>query len=454
MKTPLLLLLGTLVVLISCCTAVAYEVGDWTVEQVTNNEVTDTSPQTDGTRIIWSGTGPNGTLQIFMRENGSITQLSDDNPGGTQPRIDTELAAWKGSGQIFSYDGTLHELTPSWETHGQPEVSGHRVAWLGPGDNTYDQVYVNDGIETLRLTETNTFKSELDISESIIVWRDVEPGGSGDIFYHDGVEVHQLTNNEINEKYPKVSHDAAGLHLTYEAYIDGQWDIMHFDGNDLVNITNTPAVNETLHQTCGSRTIWRQYSGGQYRLWLYDGSSATEIRTSSSSISNPQVSESLVVWAEGSWSDIFVFDGSETTQLTDTFPWSETDPQVSGNTIVWIGAPEGGDLEIFTAYLTSTGISSTPELPAFNLHGAFPNPFNPSTEIVFSNRLDETVGIQIYDMRGRLVADLGRREYAPGEHAMTWTGRNERGQKVPSGIYFYRVKTSLDVRAGKVTLVE
>ncbi len=45
----------------------------------------------------------------------------------------------------------------------------------------------------------------------------------------------------------------------------------------------------------------------------------------------------------------------------------------------------------------------------------------------------------MYDARGRLVRDFGRRAYAAGEHAVTWDGRDDAGRAAASGVYYVRL---------------
>jgi WD40 repeat protein len=83
----------------------------------------------------------------------------------------------------------------------------------------------------------------------------------------------------------------------------------------------------------------------------------------------------------------------------------------------------------------------------------FPNPANPETWIPFSISKDGRVIIEIYDLSGRLIRrlDLGNLDagtYVSRGRAAYWDGRDERGERVASGIYFYSIKTPsyFDVR--------
>ena len=76
----------------------------------------------------------------------------------------------------------------------------------------------------------------------------------------------------------------------------------------------------------------------------------------------------------------------------------------------------------------------------------FPNPFNPETWIPYQLNKATEVTIHIYDASGRLVRtlELGWQptgSYMTASSAAYWDGRNEVGERVASGIYFYTLQT-------------
>jgi hypothetical protein len=91
----------------------------------------------------------------------------------------------------------------------------------------------------------------------------------------------------------------------------------------------------------------------------------------------------------------------------------------------------------------TTGIdaSATGPLPTrFELVGAWPNPFNPSTTITFRLPERTQVELKIYDGSGRLMRELVRESLAAGEHDVAWDGRDHTGRQVGSGVYFYTLQ--------------
>ena len=75
----------------------------------------------------------------------------------------------------------------------------------------------------------------------------------------------------------------------------------------------------------------------------------------------------------------------------------------------------------------------------------YPNPFNPETWIPYQLAAPAEVALTIYDMNGVTVRRLTVGHQAVGMYqsrgrAAYWDGRNQRGESVTSGLYFYTLK--------------
>ena len=80
------------------------------------------------------------------------------------------------------------------------------------------------------------------------------------------------------------------------------------------------------------------------------------------------------------------------------------------------------------------------------LLGNYPNPFNPETWISYQLATAAEVTLTIYDMNGQLVRRLAIGHQAAGMYqsrnrAAYWDGRNQLGESVASGLYFYTLTT-------------
>jgi Ca-activated chloride channel family protein len=92
----------------------------------------------------------------------------------------------------------------------------------------------------------------------------------------------------------------------------------------------------------------------------------------------------------------------------------------------------------------------------FTLEQNYPNPFNPITEIRYQLPTGQShyrVLIQIYDVLGRLVKVLEDRILAPGSYRVQWDATDHDGQPVPSGVYFYTIKTGMFTQTRKMILM-
>jgi hypothetical protein len=120
-----------------------------------------------------------------------------------------------------------------------------------------------------------------------------------------------------------------------------------------------------------------------------------------------------------------------------------------------IGIPTSGTSEDDVVYIR-TGLNAN-----------YPNPFNPTTTIVFSVNSEQRIAsseqepayhlpvtIDIYNIRGQHVRSLVDDVYTDGEHSVVWNGTDDAGREVSSGIYFYRMKTDDFSETRKMLLVK
>ena len=101
-------------------------------------------------------------------------------------------------------------------------------------------------------------------------------------------------------------------------------------------------------------------------------------------------------------------------------------------------------------------VSTVIPLPtATSLFQNFPNPFNPETIIGFDLAEESTVTLTVYDITGQVVQTLAdTRVFPAGHHSLVWNGLNKDGEKVSSGVYFYRLQTTNFSSMKKMTLLQ
>ena len=100
--------------------------------------------------------------------------------------------------------------------------------------------------------------------------------------------------------------------------------------------------------------------------------------------------------------------------------------------------------------------SAVPEVPApaARLVGAQPNPFNPSTLVVFELDAEAPVRLTVHDAAGRLVAVLRDGETGQaGRNEVAWRGLDTAGRALPSGTYLARLEAGGALSTTRLTLL-
>jgi hypothetical protein len=92
----------------------------------------------------------------------------------------------------------------------------------------------------------------------------------------------------------------------------------------------------------------------------------------------------------------------------------------------------------------------------FELKQNYPNPFNPETTIEFAvpEGFSETVELSIFNVLGQRVRTLVNGYMPAGRYAKIWNATSDGGQKVASGVYFYRFSAGAFTQTRKLLLMK
>jgi hypothetical protein len=113
--------------------------------------------------------------------------------------------------------------------------------------------------------------------------------------------------------------------------------------------------------------------------------------------------------------------------------------------LVLSSSPRHLRLEVLSGGPVTPG---TPRTTA--LRAAGPNPFRDATTLSFTLAHAGPLRWEVFDLAGRRVAS-GARTFDPGEHVISWDGRDQGGRRVEPGLYLLRWQA--DGRAGAVRLI-
>jgi hypothetical protein len=111
---------------------------------------------------------------------------------------------------------------------------------------------------------------------------------------------------------------------------------------------------------------------------------------------------------------------------------------------------DGLSLEVFDVGGAGVIVSDPTVRPeTFVINGNYPNPFNASTALSFSLPATGQVRIEMFDMMGRLVANLYEGELGIGEHRLLWNAGT-----FSSGLYFAKVSSPWGQKTQKMVLLK
>jgi hypothetical protein len=83
-----------------------------------------------------------------------------------------------------------------------------------------------------------------------------------------------------------------------------------------------------------------------------------------------------------------------------------------------------------------------------------PNPFNPSTQIVYQLAGNERVNLSVYDVTGKRVRTLVDQLQPNGAYSVTWDGRDNDGRLSSTGVYFYRLTAGKFTQTRRMVLLK
>ena len=143
---------------------------------------------------------------------------------------------------------------------------------------------------------------------------------------------------------------------------------------------------------------------------------------------------------------------------------SQVDPSTGGfstGRLIWeidnVCIPDNTTQRVNPKFYNTAVVSvdnNAPLAAKFELFGNYPNPFNPTTSIKFATEKFTNVNLTIYSILGEEVATVHNGKLAAGTYSMSWNGKNNFGNNVPSGMYFYKVKSDNRTLTGKMLLLK
>jgi hypothetical protein len=179
------------------------------------------------------------------------------------------------------------------------------------------------------------------------------------------------------------------------------------------------------------------YDHAYVRVSTNGGASWTTVWTNASEITD-------AAWTQVTYDISALVDGQPNVLIRWTMGTTDSSWTFSGWNI--------DDVELWALPSYVAGIG---DVPGRGLSlGNHPNPFNPLTKVEFALAAAGPVGLDVYDMQGRLVRRLVAGELAAGAHSVVWDGLDASGRRVGSGVYLARLQANGEVAEHKMVMLK
>jgi len=135
------------------------------------------------------------------------------------------------------------------------------------------------------------------------------------------------------------------------------------------------------------------------------------------------------------------------------------DDNTFGSSVQLIGQPTGGAMKYMALDVTFTNapveINENDVAPSVAmLNQNYPNPFNPTTTISYNVTKAGDVKLKVYNVKGQLVKTLVNSTQNVGLNQVVWNGDDNDGNKVSSGVYYYKLENAGRSEMKKMVLMK
>ena len=199
----------------------------------------------------------------------------------------------------------------------------------------------------------------------------------------------------------------------------------------------------------GWETIFASTPNDGSESWTVTGASSTEclLRVSSldglySDVSNAP----FTIFADVPWLTVTPESGSvpDGTSTGLTLAIDGTGLAIgtyTGYVVVASNDPAGPQVITVNLDLTDAAAAAGDAPLVFRVAGNYPNPFNPSTRVMFSLTTAGSATIDVLDLQGRVVRRLHQGHLPAGSSSLVWDGRDNGGRPAASGAYLARLQS-------------
>jgi hypothetical protein len=320
-----------------------------------------------------------------------------------------------------------------------------RTKWAEAPNMDISQLYRNDGslfteIESARLISKEIYG---------ISTADYDNDGDLDIHLLNAAGTDFLLRNDGDFSFVNVVEDA-GL---AEIEAPGGWGMMGIDDRGCPTWADWDVDGDLdilLPAEVGVKPFLMQNNGGNDNNWL-------QLKLTGIQSNRSAVGARIIAITDGlkQMREIHVGTGYSSPPLDVHFGFGQR-TAIDSLIIRW----PSGIIDVLTNVAVnqilsieegsgSTGVDiAEMKINTFELYQNYPNPFNPTTSINFTLQSTNRVELKIFNSMGQSIRTFQSKTLHSGTHSIEWDGKNDFGNDVVSGIYFYKLKASDSAEGG------
>jgi hypothetical protein len=344
-------IVSRLSLLLSLAAAGASGASELQVQRLTHDLVADLVPQIEGSRIAWLR-----GQQVHLLEDGKAVPLTQGSARHSFLRVTLSLVAWRtcelfnafdeiscwGPHRVFVFDGeTVAPLTAPDVDVSALDAAGSRLVWVASGE-----VFLWEGGTPQQLTRRYLeglplVWDQLAVSGGTVVW-----AAGGDVFRNQSGETVPMTDEAYPGKGDVSDLDVSEDRIVWSDTVGTDREIFYFDGEEVVQLTDDD-VDQFSPRISGSRVVWQVIGldgEDDVELHLFDGEVSAPLTDNDFHDHFPQISGANVVWVGrssdvGAPGEIYWYDGASIRRVTEN-DYEDGVPSISGSRFVWYGCPD------------------------------------------------------------------------------------------------------------------
>ena len=209
----------------------------------------------------------------------------------------------------------------------------------------------------LNILELSNSTDGFYLSQGVVTWRAVAGNFDDyDIYSYDGSQNKEVTNNDLDDNLSN-SLGSRWVGYNYNRRQD-QYNLIYYNGTALQEVASS-GTNFISPLIAEDRIAWEAEDNNDNEVFFYDGQKVRQLTNNGTEDSLRAVNDRYIVWTSldrrNDNKDIFIYKDGETQQLTyglqhpvDIYSSSiDSEIEVSGDKILWTGSVDGLDSEIF-----------------------------------------------------------------------------------------------------------